>query len=95
MRSQASGSTTAMPSPRPPRTGAAGYQGLSVLVLSGGAERLRPEQWAAIRHWVLDGGSLIFVGGGGGGVPARPRCRVASACGQCAGHVAAVADLAA
>ncbi len=44
---------------------AAGYQSVSALVLSGGAERLRPEQWAAIRHWVLDGGSLILLGGAG------------------------------
>lgn len=44
---------------------AAGYQSLSVLVLAAGAERLRPDQWSAIRHWVLDGGSLILLGGAG------------------------------
>lgn len=44
---------------------AAGYQSISMLVLSAGAERLRPEQWAAVRHWVLDGGSLVLVGGAG------------------------------
>ncbi len=44
---------------------AAGYQSVSVLVLSAGAERLRPDQWAAIHHWVLDGGSLVLVGGAG------------------------------
>jgi len=44
---------------------AAGYQSLSVLVLGAGAERMRPEQWDAIRRWVLDGGSLILTGGAG------------------------------
>ena len=44
---------------------AAGYQSMSVLVLSAGAERMKAEQWAAVRHWVLDGGSLVLVGGAG------------------------------
>lgn len=44
---------------------AAGFQALSVLALSAGSERLRPEQWTAIRHWVLGGGSLILLGGAG------------------------------
>jgi hypothetical protein len=44
---------------------AAGYQAMSYLVLSEGAERLRPEQWDAIRHWVMDGGSVILTGGAG------------------------------
>lgn len=44
---------------------AAGYQSLGVLVLGAGAERLRPGQWAAIRQWVMEGGSLLLLGGAG------------------------------
>jgi hypothetical protein len=44
---------------------AAGYQGLETLVLTDGAERLNPAQWAAIRQWVMMGGSLVTVGGAG------------------------------
>lgn len=42
---------------------AVGYQGVSALVLSDGAERMNAAQWSAIRHWVLGGGSLIVLGG--------------------------------
>ncbi|MCS7272527.1 MAG: hypothetical protein NZ550_00070 [Fimbriimonadales bacterium] len=39
--------------------------GISVIVLSNGAERLRAEQWTALRQWVLMGGVLIATGGAG------------------------------
>ncbi|HXG23908.1 MAG TPA: hypothetical protein VNJ09_05080, partial [Chthonomonadales bacterium] len=42
---------------------AAGYQGLRTLVLSEGAERMTSAQWAAIRQWVIGGGSLVLLGG--------------------------------
>lgn len=42
---------------------AAGYQGLRTLVLSEGAERMTSAQWAAIRQWVIGGGSLMLLGG--------------------------------
>ncbi len=44
---------------------AVGYQTLRALVLGDGAERLRPAQWAALRQWVMEGGSLVLVGGAG------------------------------
>lgn len=44
---------------------AVGYQELRALVLGDGAERLRPAQWAAIRQWVMEGGSLVMLGGAG------------------------------
>ncbi len=39
--------------------------GVSVTVLGLGAERLRAEQWNALRQWVLAGGALIVPGGAG------------------------------
>jgi hypothetical protein len=42
---------------------AAGYEGLKALVLSEGAERMTSAQWAAIRQWVIGGGSLVLLGG--------------------------------
>lgn len=44
---------------------AVGYQTLRALVLGDGAERLRPAQWAALRQWVMEGGSLVMLGGAG------------------------------
>lgn len=44
---------------------AVGYQTLRAVVLGDGAERLRPAQWAALRQWVMEGGSLVMVGGAG------------------------------
>jgi hypothetical protein len=43
---------------------AVGYDGVTTLVLGRGAERLRPEQWQAIRDWVVRGGSLVLLDGG-------------------------------
>lgn len=42
---------------------AVGYSALIRLVLTSGCERMTPEQWAAIRDWVVQGGSLVVVGG--------------------------------
>ncbi len=53
---------------------AAGYNGLSTLVVGDGAERLSASQWAAIRQWTLGGGALIFTGGA-----SAPQTRVADA----------------
>ena len=44
---------------------AVGYQELRALVLGDGTERLRPAQWAALRQWVMEGGSLVMLGGAG------------------------------
>lgn len=39
--------------------------GAQMIVLTSGAERLRAEQWAALRQWVMLGGTLIVSGGAG------------------------------
>ncbi|MCS7208904.1 MAG: hypothetical protein NZ874_04955 [Fimbriimonadales bacterium] len=39
--------------------------GTQMIVLSSGAERLRAEQWDALRRWVLLGGVLVVPGGAG------------------------------
>jgi hypothetical protein len=39
--------------------------GAQLIVLTAGAERLRAEQWAALRQWVLMGGTLVASGGAG------------------------------
>ncbi|BCW96682.1 MAG: hypothetical protein WHS44_12105 [Fimbriimonadales bacterium] len=39
--------------------------GAQMIVLTSGAERLRTEQWAALRQWVMLGGTLIVSGGAG------------------------------
>jgi hypothetical protein len=39
--------------------------GAQLIVLTSGAERLRAEQWAALRQWVLMGGTLVASGGAG------------------------------
>jgi hypothetical protein len=39
--------------------------GAQLVVLTSGAERLRAEQWAALRLWVLMGGTLVASGGAG------------------------------
>jgi hypothetical protein len=43
----------------------AAYRCLRRLVLGDGAERLNEDQWAAIRKWVMGGGSLVMFGGAG------------------------------
>ncbi|GIV10543.1 MAG: hypothetical protein KatS3mg020_0034 [Fimbriimonadales bacterium] len=42
-----------------------GLTGVQVILLGAGAERLRAEQWNALRQWVLMGGVLIVPGGAG------------------------------
>ncbi len=49
--------------------------GVRVLVLGAGAERLRAEQWRAIREWVLLGGTLVVPGGSGSIVAQLPALR--------------------
>lgn len=44
---------------------AIGLSGAQMIVLTAGAERLRAEQWAALRQWVMLGGTLIVSGGAG------------------------------
>lgn len=39
--------------------------GAQLIVLTSGAERLRAEQWTALRRWVLMGGTLVASGGAG------------------------------
>ena len=39
--------------------------GAQMIVLTSGAERLRAEQWAALRQWVMLGGTLVVSGGAG------------------------------
>lgn len=39
--------------------------GVRVIILDAGAERLRAEQWNALRQWVMLGGLLIVPGGAG------------------------------
>jgi len=39
--------------------------GAQLMVLTSGAERLRAEQWAALRLWTLMGGTLVASGGAG------------------------------
>lgn len=43
----------------------AGYSSLRALVIADGAERMRPDQWDAIRRWTMAGGTLILSGGPG------------------------------
>ncbi|MGQ9656387.1 MAG: hypothetical protein ACUVV1_00615 [Fimbriimonadales bacterium] len=44
---------------------AIGLSGAQMIVLTAGAERLRAEQWAALRQWVMLGGTLVVSGGAG------------------------------
>jgi hypothetical protein len=39
--------------------------GAQLIVLTSGAERLRAEQWGALRQWVMLGGTLVASGGAG------------------------------
>ncbi len=49
--------------------------GAQIIVLGQGAERLRAEQWRAIREWVLLGGILVVPGGSGSVVAQLPALR--------------------
>ena len=42
---------------------ASGYESLTAVVVSDGAERMSPGQWRALRQWVIGGGSVILLGG--------------------------------
>jgi hypothetical protein len=74
--------------------------GAQLVVLTSGAERLRAEQWAALRLWVLMGGTLVASGGAGAVylqspalrdlLPVQPQgtreCSAADRAGQLAGR---------